>query len=246
MRSWSFSTGKRATMADAITHAAPGAQEQRETERITDWLSELRVLRGVPFSYLVPDEGMLPPESIRFFALDEAWVQALLDGAFSLGRSAAGDADRERSALEQVAQAAAGRAATGRAEMLEAQVGESVEVTGLLLRSQAVWRWPTLEVRGFSDEAGTAAIALARLDRLGPEVLLALFAGRLRAVTLSEPAEALHFGVTDEAHLRVGNRRVVDVGALRAQWPEATTPGAFAQALVQQAHQVRFIAREPG
>jgi hypothetical protein len=45
------------------------------------------VLHGVPFNYLVPDEGMPSPESIRFFYLDMNWVDALLDGAFSIGRN---------------------------------------------------------------------------------------------------------------------------------------------------------------
>ncbi|WP_344809261.1 hypothetical protein [Microlunatus ginsengisoli] len=53
---------------------------------IVDWLGRLHTLLGVPFGYLLPDEEMLPPESIRFFRLDEAWIEALIDGAFSLGR----------------------------------------------------------------------------------------------------------------------------------------------------------------
>jgi hypothetical protein len=59
---------------------------------IVDWLGRLHTLLGVPFGYLLPDEEMLPPESIRFFRLDEAWVEALLDGAFSLGRDLTADA----------------------------------------------------------------------------------------------------------------------------------------------------------
>jgi hypothetical protein len=54
---------------------------------IAAWLGRLHTLSGVPFRYLVPDEAMLPPESIRFFRLDSAWMEALLDGAFSLGRN---------------------------------------------------------------------------------------------------------------------------------------------------------------
>ena len=59
---------------------------------IVDWLGRLHTLIGVPFGYLVPDEEMLPPESIRFFRLDDAWVEALIDGAFSLGRDLTLDA----------------------------------------------------------------------------------------------------------------------------------------------------------
>lgn len=34
------------------------------------WLARLRLLQGVPFSYLVADAQLLPRESIRFFYLD--------------------------------------------------------------------------------------------------------------------------------------------------------------------------------
>ena len=56
-------------------------------EQISKWLGRLRLLKGVPFNYLVPDERMLPPESIRFFYLDINWIDSLLDGAFSIGRN---------------------------------------------------------------------------------------------------------------------------------------------------------------
>ena len=52
----------------------------------TKFLGTEAVVRGVPFNYLVPDERMLPAESIRFFQLDESWMDCLLDGAFSIGR----------------------------------------------------------------------------------------------------------------------------------------------------------------
>ena len=44
----------------------------------------LRLLHGVPFSYLVPDAELLPVESIRFFYLDRAWTDALVQGALSV------------------------------------------------------------------------------------------------------------------------------------------------------------------
>ena len=51
------------------------------------WFANLAMLEGVPFNYLVPDERMLPPESIRFFHVDQDWIDALIDGAFSIGRA---------------------------------------------------------------------------------------------------------------------------------------------------------------
>ena len=49
------------------------------------FLARLRLLNGVPFSYLVPDADLLPIESIRFFYVDRAWTDALVQGALSVG-----------------------------------------------------------------------------------------------------------------------------------------------------------------
>ena len=54
-------------------------------ELLSTWLAGLARLENVPFNYLVPDAAMLPSESIRFFRLDQAWVDASLAGAFSIG-----------------------------------------------------------------------------------------------------------------------------------------------------------------
>jgi hypothetical protein len=51
---------------------------------VEERLKELELLRGVPFNYLVPDERMLPSESIRFFYLDWFWIKCLQDGALSI------------------------------------------------------------------------------------------------------------------------------------------------------------------
>lgn len=82
----------------ALSFASPEAVSARlgatdVPTDITAWLGRLHTLIGVPFPYLVPDEGMLPPESIRFFQLDTAWVEALIDGAFSIGRNLTSAAD---------------------------------------------------------------------------------------------------------------------------------------------------------
>lgn len=52
---------------------------------VVGWLSKLRLLQGVPFVYIVPTEEMLPNESIRFYHMDRNWLDALVDGAISVG-----------------------------------------------------------------------------------------------------------------------------------------------------------------
>ncbi|WP_228986727.1 hypothetical protein [Micromonospora sp. DH13] len=51
----------------------------------TGWLAELALLHRIPFRHLIPDERMLPVESMRFFYLDSGWIAALIDGALSIG-----------------------------------------------------------------------------------------------------------------------------------------------------------------
>jgi hypothetical protein len=58
---------------------------------VGEWLGRLLLLYGVPFNYLVPDEAMLPSESIRFFYLDPGWMKCLLEGACSVGKSSSLD-----------------------------------------------------------------------------------------------------------------------------------------------------------
>jgi hypothetical protein len=59
--------------------------------QVTSWLGRLVLLYGVPFQYLVPQEEMLPAGPIRFFFLDPIWVQCLVQGACSLGRTGYAD-----------------------------------------------------------------------------------------------------------------------------------------------------------
>ncbi|MEL6606917.1 MAG: hypothetical protein AAFP88_01540, partial [Bacteroidota bacterium] len=49
------------------------------------WLARKQLLYGVPFDHLVPDQLALPQESLRFFYLDQNWLDCLVDGALSIG-----------------------------------------------------------------------------------------------------------------------------------------------------------------
>jgi len=60
-------------------------------QTVCQWLARLVLLYRVPFTYLVADERMLPPDSMRFFYLDPGWLKSLLEGACSVGRSVTHD-----------------------------------------------------------------------------------------------------------------------------------------------------------
>jgi hypothetical protein len=146
---------------------------------IAGWLGRLHALSGVPFGYLVPDEAMLPPESIRFFHVDTSWAEALVDGAFSVGRNLTADASATSLMLDVAlapavlasARAAAPRrirAATGGGRAGGASTGgastggastarggaapdpaKPLVWTGFLLRSRVVTDYPGLGVNAY-------------------------------------------------------------------------------------------------
>ncbi len=141
---------------------------------VAAWFEDLRLLNGVPFNYLLPDERMLPAESIRFFQLDAQWMACLLDGAFSVGRTTSGDLVQDQSAETNPA------------------LWPAPAVSGFVLRSAVVAGWPGLLVDGLDDE--DQPLAALRVERLSDNVLLALFAGDIHQVRFHLQPETLHFG----------------------------------------------------
>src|SRR4051812_13988128 len=176
---------------------APDPGPRRVPRDLRLWLAKLRLLEAVPFSHLVADTALLPPESIRFFHLDRGWTDALVEGALSVGTATTAD----RAALEELYTVI--RDEVDEAERLVRLVGwtpgaavptgPAGPVTGFVLRSRMVSGWPALHVRGYGtdnlavdpraadDEVGDAddkrldKLTLLRMERLAPAVLLVLF-----------------------------------------------------------------------
>ncbi|OYT89028.1 MAG: hypothetical protein CFE46_00920 [Burkholderiales bacterium PBB6] len=188
-------------------HVVPG--------ELRRFLARLRLLHGVPFSYLVPDAALLPVESIRFFHIDRAWTDALVQGALSVGTVSTLDhahleavyphirdeVDRTERAVR--APVLNGSPATAR-DQLDGPAGT---ITGCLLRSRLVSGWPGLHVRAYArdvlpdDALSTVAeddpsrLKLLRMERLAPAVLLVLFDGLPEVVHIEEPRQGVQFGV---------------------------------------------------
>jgi hypothetical protein len=186
---------------------------------IYKWLAALKLLQGVPFRYLVPDAAMLPPESIRFFHLDMNWVDALIDGALSIGRT--GPPTSPEATHDKAVQGLLQGKATVQARQLRplalgvvqparvaAMVAQTTlqaapqpleEVSGFVIRSQVVKGWPGLEVNGYAPDG--SLLDIVRFERLAPTVLLCLFEKNgktLSRLDIHEPAEGLHFGLSDQ------------------------------------------------
>ncbi len=182
---------------------------------LVDWLSRLRLLKGVPFQYLVPDEAMLPPESIRFFTLDQTWIDCLTDGALSVGRTLTKNPQAMLSGIEQAASdhscpRAHAAIPHRRAENLGTAPAATPDgvISGFLLRSEVIESNPGLGVNAFPkghtpadhDRDPSVEIKLLdilRFETLGPQsgVLLCLVSGDAYRVDIHQPPEGLHYGI---------------------------------------------------
>ncbi|HEY1280426.1 MAG TPA: hypothetical protein VGF22_12195, partial [Acidimicrobiales bacterium] len=168
-------------------------------------LAELRLLQGVPFSYLVPDASLLPPESVRFFYLDRNWTDAVVEGVLSIGTFTSA----ERVQLEALRQII--RAEVDETERTIRQPGGEERlsgpggaISGFLMRSKLVSGWPGLHVRAYRTdrqqddeiipESDPDRLKVLRMERLAPAVLLVLFDGVPAVVHVEEPRQGIQFG----------------------------------------------------
>lgn len=214
-------------------------------DEVDGYFSELSLLKGVPFNYLVPDERMLPAESLRFFNVDQEWISCLIDGAFSIGRVT------QRNQQHDLA-------------LMNNYFKEPFDnVCGFMLRSKVVSGWPTLQVNGYivanngqkPEEA--PQLNLLRMDRLSPDVLCCLFDGEIGAVAIHQKPEMIHWGFdiqpgVEETYTKNGKPviadadRIIDINNLfemtRGNAP-VFTAAQFALALIEGVEKVLFLQK---
>jgi hypothetical protein len=216
-----------------------------------EWLNYLWDLEGIPFNYLVPDERLLPPESLRFFSLDPDWMTCLVHGAFSIGRDAGADHWKEAHDDHPMVQ----------------HLKDKDPISGFLLKSEVVSGYPGMQIEVYSRQAGLSQRLTIVKRQLSPDVILCLFTGEAKEVRFHLAPDVLHFGfeenegaLTKYPHDPEGKEkkesiavqvneatRVVELDdlfkAIKKDWgnPEEFGSGHFALALMEGAQQVVYL-----
>lgn len=187
-------------------------------DALRQWLTRLMLLYGVPINYLVPDEHMLP-ESIRFFYLDMNWVDALIDGAFSIGRNLTSAANTASSTLDRVALPQVrskinvnARQIRAKAFGLTAEDASAQVISGFILRAALVTGYPGIGVNAYPrghtpSDPNITLLPILRLEQLGPQAdtIICLLDGDACQVDVHEPPEGLHYGIDSYSY---GNNSV--------------------------------------
>ena len=102
------------------------------------WISDKLYLSDIPAHVLIPDPTFLPMESIRFFNIDDAWLDCMIDGALSVGNHLERDDDRIRQCIKQ----------TYNKYLDDDSLGMKPQIPsyGFFLRSQIVKVMPDLKI----------------------------------------------------------------------------------------------------
>ena len=199
------------------TSFVPAGEPKPKNEQIAiaddliQWLARLVMLYPVPFHYLVPHASLLPPESVRFFHLDDNWIDALVDGALSLAaRVLAQDQDISarkdlQSALSRIVYQHRLRLQGKNPEWKPQESYMEIPKSGFLLRSSIVTNWPGIEVTATSSGAPDQNMPnILRFDQIADGVLLCLGRGALNQIVIREPREGLTFGVSSKGEVEFG------------------------------------------
>ncbi|MFN0014367.1 MAG: hypothetical protein ACKVU2_07440 [Saprospiraceae bacterium] len=146
--------------------------------KMSNWLSQFGKLQNIPFHHIVPQEGLLPEESIRFFTLSTNWISCLQHGALSIGGDLAGNSTVVPTAIQPL--------------------------WGFFLWSRVVAEFPKLRIEGFTsvknnleDRAG--AVAPVEIRRIEEKTLFVYFSQQVQTVDIFLDPSNLFFGFREEA-----------------------------------------------
>lgn len=194
----------------------------KENESLALDFSWLTLCYEVPFNYLVPEPSSLPSESIRFFSVDHNWINALVDGAASLGRNTEIDLLHDCCLLPNNINMMYNFAESIRPylqkKIKNLELNESDnqatknEWSGFLLRSSLVKGWRGLEFNGYFGNK--EAMPALRLEELSKEVLIGIYPKEITCLEISEPPESFHLGFRKDNGVLKKTMRDLKTGSL--------------------------------
>ncbi|MCJ1248187.1 hypothetical protein MMC30_005404 [Trapelia coarctata] len=162
---------------------------------ITKWLSEKMLLGDIPPQMLIPEPSFIPPEGLRFFYIDDFWLDCLIDGALS----AANHLDREDDYTRQEIKRRFNDYL--RTVVPEAGIKPQIPSYGFILRSQLVKVMPDLRITvtyKIPDPAGQVRHPVCRYTRYDATTILCLLdrlPQEIDSITLAQPPHQQRFSL---------------------------------------------------
>ncbi|KAM7183887.1 hypothetical protein V8F20_012448 [Naviculisporaceae sp. PSN 640] len=170
---------------------------------VLKWILDRRFLFGIPAHYLISDPSFLPKESLRYFQIDQNWVDALVDGALSLANHIEQDNDVVRKAINDAINAYIATA--------DPVLGykPQIPVFGFFLRSDIVTQFPDLHVDIPFTTTASSKAPLVRHENIDQGVMLVLLDRlpgdtELTQMTLTQPPHQQRFAAASTVGIEPG------------------------------------------
>ncbi|KAF3923043.1 hypothetical protein ABW20_dc0104794 [Dactylellina cionopaga] len=180
---------------------------------VLSWVLDRMFLSNIPAQYLIVDPSYLPPESLRFFHIDANWIDALLDGALSIGNQLSEDVDLIRIFIK-----------TAINQYLINDIKDlgrppQIPSFGFFMRSDIVSQFPDLKVTAKFEKSDDNMVDILRHANIDNGVMLCLFdrspvdvsRGCLKSLKFTQPPHQQSFaGATtlDENSITISYRKM--------------------------------------
>ncbi|KAK1751339.1 hypothetical protein QBC47DRAFT_351441 [Echria macrotheca] len=144
---------------------------------VQTWILDNLFLKNIPAHYILPDPSYLPPESIRFFYIDNNWMDAFVDGALSIGNHL----DRKDDVARQSMKRNLNRYFESKyvdEDGHELNYHPQIPCFGFLMRSAVVKAFPDIQIHApwaVSDDVAGKREPTLRFETLDKDILLCLF-----------------------------------------------------------------------
>jgi len=190
-------------------------------ENLKDYANRLSLLYDIPLTYLLTDVSDLPPESIRFGMVDKNWIDAYIDGAFSIGRVCDNDTwldAKFRGKFNQEHKLTFFN--TPRMQMMHPNhkallpqkkpnnsenngTEEKIEfISVVLIRSELIKNQKELHFSAYDSQSydyveeqpKAAPLYALRIEKISNDIMICLFSGILDVFIIDEPKTGLKYG----------------------------------------------------
>lgn len=189
-------------------------------ENLENYIHRLRLLNEIPLTYLLTDISDLGDECIRFGIVDTNWVEAYIDGAFSIGSACENDCKLNRAFGCKARERKTRYLDTPRMKKMHPnhrikrslvenaankdQEIDTKTVSVVLIRSQLIKTKKELHFAGYEKET---ELPILRIENISDDIMICLFSGIIDTFWIEEPLTGLKFGCIEDKNERKINLR---------------------------------------
>ncbi|KAE8445353.1 hypothetical protein EG329_013475 [Mollisiaceae sp. DMI_Dod_QoI] len=190
---------------------------------IHTWLAEKLSLGGIPPQYLIPEPSFCQPESLRFFYIDDFWLDCLIDGALSVANHLDKDDDLVRREIKETFNIYL------RNVVPDAGFKPQIPCYGFIIRSTLIKAMPDLRITVVWNPPDNRH-PVCRWTKWDDETLMCLLDRQpqeLDSITLAQPPHQQRFSLGSaldtHGHVTFDLRMLYTQGP-PDEWPEKLMP----------------------